>query len=343
MKRHHILWLSGCIILFLACENEIDLNFEERPPRLIMNALINNDNDQNYLYLNMTGPYATANVKDATVEIQVNGELVETPQPDRFDWEGDYQLQFPIHSRFRPGDVVRIDARTPDGKHHAWAEVTAPQPATIVGVDTLSTRRLVNTRYSNNSWMDLLRYRITIKDRPQERNFYRLVVEAYDTVAVYIPDSLKTNILASVHNTMNIDEDVVLTDGRPSSSDDEMFTQPKNIYAVFDDHRFRDKDYTLNVYSTPLANTGEFTWYSWPDSYQVHYLWVRTRINIRLQSISEAEFRYLKILNVIDSDAYDEVLNEPITFPSNVHGGTGFVSISSSTSVTLFRNVGQKE
>ena len=56
---------------------------------------------------------------------------------------------------------------------------------------------------------------------------------------------------------------------------------------------------------------------------------------VRLLSISETDYQYFKALNVIDSDAYDATLMEPLTFASNVHGGVGIVSISTETSVKL--------
>ena len=47
---------------------------------------------------------------------------------------------------------------------------------------------------------------------------------------------------------------------------------------------------------------------------------------------TETEYYYLKALNLVDSDAYDETINEPIKYPSNVHGGTGMVGISTEVS-----------
>ena len=49
-------------------------------------------------------------------------------------------------------------------------------------------------------------------------------------------------------------------------------------------------------------------------------------------SITETEYYYLKALNLVDSDVYDETINEPIRYPSNVHGGTGMVGISTEVS-----------
>ena len=55
-------------------------------------------------------------------------------------------------------------------------------------------------------------------------------------------------------------------------------------------------------------------------------------IIVRLLSITETEYYYLKALNLADSDAYDETINEPIKYPGNVHGGVGIVGVSTETS-----------
>ena len=59
---------------------------------------------------------------------------------------------------------------------------------------------------------------------------------------------------------------------------------------------------------------------------------VKMDIIVRLLSITETEYYYLKALNLADSDAYDEKINEPIKYPGNVHGGVGIVGISTETS-----------
>lgn len=62
---------------------------------------------------------------------------------------------------------------------------------------------------------------------------------------------------------------------------------------------------------------------------------VKMDIIVRLLSITETEYYYLKALNLVDSDVYDETINEPLRYPSNVHGGTGMVSISTEVSQTV--------
>lgn len=80
----------------------------------------------------------------------------------------------------------------------------------------------------------------------------------------------------------------------------------------------------MTVYNSPSVNSSSGSdGYGYYDSLDVI---------IRLLSITETEYYYLKALNLVDSDVYDETINEPIRYPSNVHGGTGMVGISTEVS-----------
>lgn len=337
--------LLSCL-LHTACENKIDLGLEKRSPRLIMNTFINCDSVRNYLYLSLTGPYTIGQVDDATVEVQVNGATTEILRPDAILTEGDKRTCFSITSRFSPGDVVRIDARTADGKHHAWAEVTVPHPIPILKVDTIinlipRTEQDYAT-FGGQIIFNVIQYKITIQDRPQENNFYRLAIESHDTI--YYKGTGDEILSKSWRNYQLFGHrDIVLTDGQPRASnhdDNLLLPRPENVYSVFNDHRFTDKEYTLDVYTSTLFTEFYFDmekWHEDPDyPFDQHpFQGLHSDIDIQLLSITETEYYYLNLLNVIDSDAFDEVLNEPISFPSNVHGGTGIVGISSRTTQHL--------
>ena len=139
MTTRYIFPLLMLMTFICSCENEIDFNKAARPPKLIMNALINADSTNNILYLNKTGQYVISDVTNASVEVRVNDVLVETPKAIPIP-TGDFvslQKRFLITTKFHPGDKVRIDARTGDGEFHAWAEVVVPQPPMpIEKVDT---------------------------------------------------------------------------------------------------------------------------------------------------------------------------------------------------------------
>lgn len=337
MRKRHILPLLLLAVLICSCENKIDFNKTARPPKLIMNALINADSTNNILYLNKTGQYVISDVANASVEVRVNDALVETPKAIPIP-TGDLvslQKRFLITTRFHPGDKVRIDARTGDGEFHAWAEVVVPQPP--MPIEKVDTATAFISEFGKQT-SQLLRYRVTFSDRPDEKNYYRFILERRFTMYATIdkhgtttgPAKIDT-VLTKQNFQMISREDVVLTDGHPTTSEDNengMFEQAQNTYGVFDDSRFSGQSYTMTVYPTGSKD--------WPYLFGSHDVTRRTLDTyVRILSISETDFQYFKALNLSDSDLSDDALMEPITFASNVHGGLGIVSISTETSVKI--------
>ncbi len=320
----HSLTLLIILLSTISCQNELPFNIKDNPPKLVMNALINADSLTNTLFLNLTGKDHASHIKNATVEVRVNGKLKETLQPLPPKANNDQQCRFNISGTFSPGDLIRIDAFTDDGKYHAWAEETVPHPLNrIDNIDTL-TVPLSENGYTTS----YMRYKITFHDRADEKNYYRIIVDKQLALWGYNHDEGDSDY---IHWTKHLSysfigrQDIVLTDGQPSTGDDEdngIFDIVKNIYGVFDDSRFKNTSYTMTIYNDPNIENGlEQRGY-----YEELYAY------IRILSITETEYYYLKALNLVDSDVYDETINEPIRYPSNVHGGTGMIGISTEVS-----------
>lgn len=108
-----------------------------------------------------------------------------------------------------------------------------------------------------------------------------------------------------------------------------MFPTINNKYNIFNDNTFRDSYATLKVY-TPLYQE----YYPVEGHYYDHISRKQT-ITVRLLSITEAEYRYLKALNCLDDGDYDDALMEPISLPCNVIGGLGFVGVCSESRVII--------
>lgn len=335
MKQIYLFTLVALLLVGNACTHEIPFEDKEVAPKLVMNALITPDTLTHRVYLNLTGMNRMTHVKDASLEIRVNGATVEHCRPLPIDPESSSkQCVFAIRTRFAPGDRVRLDAHTDDKQHHAWAELVVPQsPLPILSVDTLTVPLKVGGSESN-----YLRYRITIKDRPNEINYYRfqLFQEERWTQATGYYDPFTDNYIslgtdASVLRVQRdprfiFRDDVVLTEGKPLTDVDEengLFESVKNVYTVFDDSRFLNTSHTLTVY-----NRSNVTVPGYGNDY-------RKEVVIRLQSIGEAAYRYFKALNLYRSDTVEEALSEPIKYPSNVQGGTGFVGIFSEVEYRL--------
>ena len=180
MKLHTIytLLMSAVLGLCISCVNEFEFSKQSTQPLLVMNAFINTDSTNNVLYLNYTGRESVGKLAEAIVEVRVNGLLVETAQmiPTANKQEHSKETGFLITSKFKPNDQVRIDAWTPQTGHHAWVEETIlPPPLPIVSIDTMT----VNISYPIEKTNSLLKYRITIQDRPNEKNCYRVVLYSH--------------------------------------------------------------------------------------------------------------------------------------------------------------------
>lgn len=350
MKLHLIIYIAIVTGLLAACENEIPYNPGTHEPQLILNALLDAGETENHVYLHLTRGFGIERLEEATLALYVNGkaETTEAISPeelyenlkDKVDEDVFESLlksikfkKYRLTTPFHPGDRIRLEATAEGGKYRASAEVTMPQPVESLHVDTcLAYLR----EYSGQRLYR--QYKVTLQDRPGEKNHYRLDIwndltfrcqwyeyqESGDRVLI---DTLVTiNREKEIINR----EDVILTDGHPGNYDDEdneLFPTISNKYNIFTDHTFCDSHATLRVY-TPLYH----------DKYPniaCRYLYRKQTITVRLLSLTEAEYRYLKALNCLKDEDYDENLTEPICLPSNVEGGLGFVGACSEAKVTI--------
>lgn len=311
------------VVTTASCENELPFDLKNNPPKMVMNALIDTTSPENMLYLNLTGKEDATHVQDATVEIRINGQLSESLRPLPIETEEDRQCRFKITSKFVPGDVVRIDAITDDGQYHAWSEVTVPRrPDEIEKIDTISVN-IANSGFTKN----LLQYKVTFNDHPNENSYYRILVDLQISVPEYNWDTDETIMKIKHSYAFNAHDDIVLTDGYPSTGEDNdngIFDYVENKYGIFDDSRFKNSSYTMTVYNDMRI-----------PRYMDLPVNIKVDVIIHLLSITETEYYYLKALNLLDSDAYDETITEPVKLPSNVNGGIGVVGISTETSKTI--------
>lgn len=340
----HLIIYTASLLFAASCENEIPYTPANSEPQLIMNALLDAGEAENYVFLNVSGVEGLSHVENADVTLYVNGQSVETleempPLKPIGSLDMVYDPNAPLNNlpeiakrkkyrmttSLKPGDDIRLEATAENGKYHVWAEVTVPYPVDEIRVDTC-----IVPLKEYGGWSNYRRFKVTLKDRPGERNYYRLDIR-HDITSYGQYESIKDTIIHSRETYLVNREDVVLTDGNPSynedGEDDFFGTYIENLYNVFTDGRFANSDCTLKVYSKPY------------DNYSPAYLYhisrnVRT-ITIRLLSITEAEFRYLKALNYLASDNYEDAIMEPVMIPSNVNGGLGFVGISSETRVIM--------
>lgn len=350
IKLHLIIYIAIALASFASCENEIPYHPGAKEPQLIMNALLDAGETENYVYLHLSRGYSFEQFGEATLTLSVNGqaETVEAISPeeyyknvkDKFDEELFKQIvenmrfkPFRLTTDLHPGDHIRLEATGENGKYRASAEVTVPQPIESLHVDTCTTYL-----YEYNRAYPYRQYKVTLQDRPGEKNHYRLDIwndltfrcQWYDYQES--GDRVLIDTLVTINREKEIinREDVILTDGHPGTYDDEdneLFPTISNKYNIFTDNTFRNSQATLLVY-TPLYRDKR-------PSIACRYLYRKQTITVRLLSLTEAEYRYLKALNCLEDGDYDETLMEPVCLPSNVEGGLGFVGACSEAKVTI--------
>lgn len=343
MKPSSIILYFIIGVFFSSCENEIAYTPKHREPQLIMNALLDAGEAENFVYLSLSGIVSIGHVKQATVSLYINGKHVETPEelpplkplggadkdpenPLNYLPEIAKRKKYRIRTALHPGDKVRVEANAENGKYRASAEATIPYPVGPIKVDTCT----VEIKQGFNWWKKSRQFKVTLQDRPGEKNYYRLDIR-HEITAHGITYAGRDTIITKREYDINNREDIVLTDGniKENVNDEDGFfgTYIENKYNVFTNSRFANASYTLKVY------TELYEYFS--SMYIDKLLSLRRTVTVRLLSITEMEYRYLKALNTIESGNYEEVLMEPIVLADNIEGGIGFLGVSSEARVTL--------
>ena len=335
MKR--ILYLAIITFSFISCENEIPFDIKENPQKLILNALIDADKEENEIILGLTGRDKTDIVYEGSVDIYINGvhkEHLLTIPSDLPDYGYLVAGVVKTHLRFSPDDTIRIEARTDDGKHYAWAEVVVPHPVAIEKIDT--------SQFSTTTWSSLdtyLRVKTTFTDDTKKANYYRILMRGnLEIEAKEIGASDYEIFYETFATPLIVREDVVLTDGRPSVDEEQgILTPVENIYGVFDDSRINGTYTMTTSLLIPYAYLNEIAYYNyyWGSYKYDDVKQIGISVKVKLLSISKDYYLYLKAANIGAGSSEDDYFSLPVKFHSNVEGGTGIVGVSIGSEVTI--------
>lgn len=332
MKKY--IYIIIITFLVVSCENEIPFDIKENPPKLVINALFDSGKEKNEIILALTGREKVIYIKEAVINIYINGELKDhltAPEIESSSY-GDIDMIYKTKVRFVPDDVVRIEAKTTDSKYKAWSEVTVPHPINIENIDTTIVTK--NTTW--NTPDEYLRVKTTFTDNGKQANYYRIATLFDLEIETQNPNTLNDTIIyQTVTESLLVNEDVVLTDGRPTTEDDDngLLTPVQNRYGVFDNSRINGTYTMITSMRIPYYSFGYIGYYE-PEWYK-YIKRIKVKVRIRLMSISKMQYYYLKALNTYDSVDYDDYFNLPVRFPSNIEDGTGIFGISTGNEVVL--------
>lgn len=315
------------IFVCSSCENEIPFNVENSSPKLILNALLEAGRETNYISIGLTGRDSASFVDNAKIDIYINNELkeviTETCLPDDSVY---YKMKaYKMTARFFPGDLVKVEVRTDDGKYYAWAEDFVPE---VINIEKIDTFLFIGKRPDLDIDYAYLHLMMPFTDNPDKRNFYRLTVTENTSFYGISEFTAKDSVYVyEYHHNLYNQEDIVLNDGRlPNDDNNRPFPEAKNWFNVFND------SYLNGTYDMRI-NLGMLSWYYMPLHMDVKR--IATKVKVRLISITETEFFYLKALNSYASSDFDFFLTQPVLFPGNVHGGVGILGFEADCNQTI--------
>lgn len=330
-KSLSLVMLLLCI-LFTSCTKEIPFNKEKNEPILIMNAMVNaaqTSHDVFFAFTDQNEPIAVTG--DITLTVYVNDQEIETITESMTD----NKITFPCV--LKAGDKFRLQAIDTHG-HQVMAESIVPQAPKGV----LTFRAEDYMWVSENRKRSGLKYVVTLDDPIEELVYYRLQsqvkIEEY-TVEEGIKNRVRDPEWA---NSLIIVDDVILSDGHPRSNPDAedydlmgTMDYDPNLMGIFDNKRFKNSPCTLSYVVSTYHMQRYFDIGDAPESDN----YTSYSATVHIQKISAEAYKYFQLLNKLKSENYSEMINEPIEVPSNVTGGTGFVSCINEISTTIVTNI----
>ena len=351
MKR---IFIPLTALIVGACTSTIDYDFSRVEPRLMAVGWLEQASDVQTVCISLSEGGLVKAVEDARVICTVNGKEVADVSARAADMsekpyagslslmlysDPSYFRQLPVSfpASLRPGDKVRLRFEANQGAYQAaTGELTVPEPVSIAKVDTAR----VTVRHID--WTDrYLQLRADVPDRKGEENWYsislRNISEGWYSFLDGGPD-----LFVSVDNTLYIHDldDPVLLDGNMGADDLTFFDFSGNgSFACFSDQMFRDGTAHLKMNAFSSWNDEGPDFMSLGAEVLRRYGYIETqergfdrcraahRLEIRLSHCSRDAYFYLRALRTISSDGYEPAIVEPVTVPSNIEGGIGFVEV----------------
>jgi hypothetical protein len=302
-KTHYILLFFGVFILF-GCEKDINFQGKELPPKMVVNSLIYAKSDTNRIKISESAfafsDQRAAIVENPEVRLSINGVVCNQIWQDTIIGVDTY---YKFVSQLNAGDKIEFSAHTP--KH-----------GTVKGYDIVPNNTVEITNIEH-SWfwkndIQYLRLFVTIKDNPDERNYYRIVVR---TNSYYTPPTVEEPRDDWALEEVFIDDEILFH--KPAEPDEAGYRP--NFYRIFTDDLFRGKEYTLNVY----IRYSDYSESSFDD-------YVRQHVKVEIHTLSEKLYRNLRSQELA-SGTIGDLFTEPVKIYTNMQGGYGILGTYTST------------
>jgi hypothetical protein len=292
-------------MMFVGCEQVIDFDGDRPENKLVLNVVTGGDEQQHRIFLQRSAFMFSSDeiqpVNELPVEVRINGDLADIQAEGG---GGIYEFTAGLHT----GDKVEINV--PYQSSTVRASDIVPEPPVIVSVDSVPF-------YDYNTGSILLRTLIKIKDKPGEKNYYRLLISLIRT---YGEESELGTFTAREEIQYSVSQDIILSElSREGKEND------NNLSRIFSDDLFSGAEYTLNV-SFPLV-AGSMLMKN------------KTEVEIELQSLTESLYLYMRSL---EQKWNSDIFDQPVKVYSNVSGGYGILGLYNSCRRTMVFNKGEE-
>ncbi|GHT43799.1 hypothetical protein AGMMS49965_18330 [Bacteroidia bacterium] len=295
--------LVTSVIFLLGCEKEIDFTGKELSPKMVVNSLIDARLDTNEIEISES-VFAFSDgqpriVENPELHLSINGEECHQLWLDTVIGVHTY-YQFAAH--LNAGDRIDFSAHTP--KH-----------GTVRGYDYVPN--ITEITDFEAAWFikkdyEHLRLYVTIKDNPQEQNFYRIVVR---TNGETMHPSIQEPHDFWSPSEVFIDDEMLFN--KPGEAEEE--GKSPNYFRIFSDDIFQGQEYTLNVYiKEENLEDDPFSDY------------LRQRVKVEIHTLSEKMYRNLRSQELA-SGSLGDLFSEPVKIYTNMQGGYGIFGIYNST------------
>lgn len=298
--------------LYSACESVLFIELEESDKLIVLNGAISSDSLVSVQVSRTRHILDNAPVKpleNAKVSLYQNGTLLQ-------------ELSYADNGRFVSADFIPSIGYdyTIEVENAGYESVSAsseiPKVVPIELFDTVSINRDDGDPYSYSSYDDVLQFDLTLQDPEGETNFYLLSAEADRSYTEYRDSTVQYWDSGWYNNQWNYflnDCTYTYTDihryiDHPNIGTEDIVVEANTSFGVlFTDNLFDGKSYSFKgeLYHEQLRAADSAV------------------VDIRLHSISESYYKYLKSRQKHYSTKED-YLAVPVIVYSNVEGGAGF-------------------
>lgn len=336
--------------MFAGCAKEIEFHRNDIRPQLLMNSQMTVGDTLHLVYLAISKDLNIERIKSGSVKCYINDNLaaeglLDDRDDDLFVTDESVsdlqkkageakQTRYSFKAQFNPGDVVRIEAEAEadGGSYKAFSVVTVPQAPSFSITDTLYQKDPSYPEFFNEG---SYRIRLKGKDISADNEYFRIKI-GYSRIDRLFKEATESEDAREWSKEEDFQylyldkgNDPVLNDGAPSE-DIDLSGASENSFRVFSDKMFSEGSFNIGfAIDSYIANNDPVVYESFDRADS------ETTLSVIICGITEDEYYYLKALSIYNYLGGDMTITGPVSFPNNVEGGVGLVSICTPAEATV--------